>query len=210
MLHRLKSIKLIITFLLVANVVLLSQPAIDKSDVNQAINNVQQKLFPIPGSHLLREKEESIQKYFKQYPNVSKLLKPRNAVWNFSVGDHQQWWATNLVTYNEYEVSSTCQAIGDHCYIFVEDALWNNRVTENTVNSIKEAFDNSTPANPSKGIYQIDVETFGEPPDVDLDLRIIILIYAIKYIYRYNDKIIENVYFQKCSFVKKNSEILKQ
>jgi len=80
MLHRLKSIKLIITFLLVANVVLLSQPAIDKSDVNQAINNVQQKLFPIPGSHLLREKEESIQKYFKQYPNVSKLLKPRNAV----------------------------------------------------------------------------------------------------------------------------------
>jgi len=147
---------------------------------NQSIIQEHTKLYPIPGSHLLRDKEENIQAYFKQNPNAQKLAKQRNAVWNFSVGDYQQWWATNLVTYNEYEVSSTCQAIGDNCYIFVEDALWNNRVTENTVNSINEAFNNSTPANPSKGIYQIDLETFGDPPDVDLDHRIIILILDIK------------------------------
>ncbi|NHZ85521.1 MAG: T9SS type A sorting domain-containing protein, partial [Planctomycetia bacterium] len=86
----------------------------------------------------------------------------------------------NLATDAEYKVSSTCRAIGKHSYIFVEDAIWNQRINQNSVNSIKEAFDNSTPANPNKGIYEIDVETFGDPPDVDTDSLIIILILDIK------------------------------
>jgi len=152
----------------------------DKNIISQVIRNKQQKSYPIPGSHLLYKKEENIVKYFEQNPNSSKLAKQRNAEWNFTVGDTHTWWATNLDTYLEYEVSSTCRAIGDNCYIFVEDAVWNNRIDQNGVNSIEEAFENSTPASSIKGIYQLDVETFGEPPDVDQDPRIIILILDIK------------------------------
>lgn len=176
-----RHIYLLIPFLFFSTKVVHPLSAIvDNQHINQSLVNEEQKLFPLPGSHLLYEKEKNIQDYFKQNPKVRKLAKQRDSAWNFSVGDTQKWWATNLVTYNEYEVSSTCRAIGNYCYIFVEDALWENRVNQDAVNSIKDAFDNSTPANPNKGIYQIDVETFGEPPDVDMDPRIVILILDIK------------------------------
>lgn len=176
-----RHIYLLIPFLFFSTKVVHPQSAIvDNQHINQSLVNEEQKLFPLPGSHLLYEKEKNIQDYFKQNPKARKLAKQRDSAWNFSVGDTQKWWATNLVTYSEYEVSSTCRAIGNYCYIFVEDALWENRVNQDAVNSIKDAFDNSTPANPNKGIYQIDVETFGEPPDVDMDPRIVILILDIK------------------------------
>jgi len=174
------------TYSLISVLLLITAKGLPQSQIvaehltNQSIIQEQQKFFPIPGSHLLREKEKNIQAYFKQNPNAQKLAKQRNAVWDFEVSDSHTWWATNLVTYNEYGVSSTCRAIGNNCYIFVEDAVWDTRVNQNVVNSINEAFNNSTPANSSKGIYQIDVETFGEPPDVDMDPRIIILILDIK------------------------------
>lgn len=176
-----KHISLLILLFFFSTTVVHPQLAIvDNQHINQLLANEEQKLFPIPGSHLLYEKEKDIQNYFKQNPKSRELTKHRVSAWNFSVGDTYKWWATNLVTYNEYEVSSTCRAIGTNCYIFVEDAIWNNRVTQNAVESINEAFNTSTPANPSKGIYKIDVETFGEPPDVDMDVRIIILILDIK------------------------------
>lgn len=176
-----KYINLFILFFFFSTTVVHPQLAtVDNQYINQSLANEEQKLFPIPGSHLLFEKEKDIQNYFKQNPKARKLAKQRNVAWNFSVGDSHTWWATNLVTYNEYEVQSTCRAIGNHCYIFVEDAVWENRVNQDAVNSIKDAFDNSTPANPNKGIYQINVETFGEPPDVDLDSLIVILILDIK------------------------------
>jgi hypothetical protein len=56
--------------------------------------------------------------------------------------------------------------------------LWD--VTQSIVDSIIEAFDNRTPANPSKGIYQTNVEIFGEPPDYDNDPKIIILLLDIQ------------------------------
>lgn len=153
---------------------------VDEHLIKQSSIKEQQKIYPIPGSHLLRKKVQSIQKYLKKFPAARSLTRQREVAWNFSVGDTHEWWATNLVNDNEYKVQSTCRAIGNHSYIFVEDAIWENRVTQDAVNSIKEAFDNSTPANSTKGIYQIDVETFGDPPDVDMDSLIVILILDIK------------------------------
>ena len=37
------------------------------------------------------------------------------------------------------------------------------------VDAIVDAFDNTTPVFPTKGIYDVDVDTFGDPPDVDND-----------------------------------------
>ncbi|AFN75058.1 putative FG-GAP repeat protein [Melioribacter roseus P3M-2] len=106
----------------------------------------------------------------------------KSSAWGFTVGSKHTWTASDLTTTNEfYDVPSTCRAVGDNCYIFVEDDLWNkDKVDQNAVNAVLNAFEKSTPANPNKGIYQTVVENFGNPPDVDHDPRIIILILDIK------------------------------
>ena len=48
------------------------------------------------------------------------------------------------------------------------------------MDAVVNEFENKTPANPNKGIYQTDVDAFGDPPDVDNDPRIIILILDIR------------------------------
>lgn len=115
----------------------------------------------------------------------------RKTAWNFSVGSPGPysggWWAQDLTNYNPntgqgfYTTSATCRAVGNYCYIFVEDSLWNVRVDQNAVNKVLEAFDtkNALP-NATRGIYQTNVDYFGDPPNVDGDQRIIILILNIK------------------------------
>lgn len=172
-----KHITILLCTFLFLNVFAFTQKI--STEIRNETDREQKSIYAIPGSHLLHEKEKSIRNYLRQHPNAKNLMKEHKIGWNFLIGDPHTWWATNLVNYNEYEVSSTCRAIGDHCYIFVEDAIWNNRITQNGIENILENFENSTPANSNKGIYQTDVETFGEPPDVDLDPRIIILILDI-------------------------------
>ncbi|MDP3444859.1 MAG: FlgD immunoglobulin-like domain containing protein, partial [Ignavibacteria bacterium] len=65
-------------------------------------------------------------------------------------------------------------------YIFVEDAIWNNPNMAAFVDSVNRAFNSRTPATSSRGIYQNNVETFGNPTNVDNDPRIIILILDIR------------------------------
>lgn len=141
--------------------------------------------YPILGSHLLRQEEQKIIEYLKAHPEaVPKRNINKGSAWGFNVGDTRTWWATDLKENSEYQVQSTCRAVGVHCYIFIEDSLWetggNGRVTQAAVDSILNSFDHETPADPNKGIYQTDVETFGDPPDVDSDPMIIILILNIR------------------------------
>lgn len=146
---------------------------------------IQEESYPIPGSHFLREKEQKILEYFKQHPEAKRLAKPRSTAWNFDVDSTYTWWADSLIDgAGQYQVPSTCQAKGTNCYIFVEDAVWGtNQVDQAAIDAIVDAFDNSTPQgsiDPSKGIFDIDVQTFGTPPDVDNDPRIILLILDIR------------------------------
>jgi hypothetical protein len=108
----------------------------------------------------------------------------RKTNWNFNVGSTYQWWAHDLsgTSITFYQTPTTCRAIGNNCYIFVEDSMWTSgRVDQIAVNRVLEAFDtkNALP-NSTKGIYQTNVESFGNPPNVDNDPRIIILILNIK------------------------------
>ena len=137
--------------------------------------------YPIDGSYLLEAENQFVAEYFKNHPNAllqQKLSKPQD--WGFTVGTQKSFYAYNFDTSTRYSSNFTCRAVGTTCYIFVEDAVWNNSVDTTAVNAVKNAFDNSTPANPSKGIYQMDVDAFGNPPDVDNDPRIVILILDIK------------------------------
>ncbi|MEW6508079.1 MAG: T9SS type A sorting domain-containing protein [Bacteroidota bacterium] len=111
----------------------------------------------------------------------------RKSAWTFNVGSpgpyNNGWWAHDLSgSVSFYQTPATCRAIGNYCYIFVEDSIWNNgRVDQNAVNKVLEAFDtkNALP-NSTKGIYQTNVDYFGNPPNVDNDPRIIIFILNIR------------------------------
>ena len=134
------------------------------------------------GCHLLRYEEGLLRRELREHPelrDVSRLKKASG--WGFQVGDVKSWWATDFTLRREYQVPSTCRAVGNHAYIFVEDALWSSgRANQTAVESIREAIDDRVPSSPTKGIFQLDTENFGELPDVDGDPRIVILILDIK------------------------------
>jgi len=139
------------------------------------------KSYKIDARKFLAEQEKEVTQFLIENPNYFEEQKLKKTVaWDFTVGSIKEWWASNLETGSFYKVPSTCQSVGTNCYIFVEDAIWNSRVTIESVNGIKEAFDNKTPANDTKGIYDTVVDAFGSPPDVDGDEKIIILILDIK------------------------------
>jgi hypothetical protein len=137
--------------------------------------------YPIAGSHLLAKENEEMRQYIRTHPDALQAARLRKtAAWGFIVGSTKQWWAQDFTSSTQYLVSSTCRSVGTSCYVFVEDSLWTTRVNQTAVDSIRLAFDARTPANPSKGIYQTDVDVFGNPPDIDSDPRIIILILNIR------------------------------
>ncbi|MBI3578869.1 MAG: hypothetical protein HY089_05590, partial [Ignavibacteriales bacterium] len=140
--------------------------------------------YPISGCRILWQEEAKIAQYVKEHPEVleaTRLMK--KTLWNFNVGDTHAWWASDLTAspLSEYSVPATCRAVGQFSYIFVEDASWaNGNVTQAAVESILVAFEQRIPVSAAKGIYQMDTETFGNPPNVDGDPKIVILILDIK------------------------------
>ncbi|MEI7811120.1 MAG: T9SS type A sorting domain-containing protein [Ignavibacteria bacterium] len=139
------------------------------------------KSYPIDGTFLIKGAQETVRKYIQENPDYKEQMKLRKtAAWNFTVGSTKSWWASSFINYTYYQVPSTCRKVGTKCYIFVEDASWNSTVTQAGVDSMALYFDSKTPANPNKGIYQSDVDVFGDPPDMDNDPKIIILILDIR------------------------------
>jgi len=142
---------------------------------------------PLPGSHLLRTQEAFLREYLSLHPELRptmQLIKP--SAWTFSVGSTASWYADDFTSTapdpnaSRYLVPSTCRAVGTHCYVFVEDQSWlSGRVTQAAVDSVRQTFDESTPADPFAGVYETCQVTFGDPPDVDGDPRIIILMLDI-------------------------------
>jgi len=137
--------------------------------------------YPIAGSHLLWKQQQEVAAYMAMHPEMlEQMNREKSVAWDFVVGSQRSWYASDLQSNQFYLVPSTCRAVGNKCYIFVEDASWGSRVTQQVVDSVRVAFDLRVPANPAKGIYQQVVDAFGNAPDVDSDPRIIIAILDIK------------------------------
>ena len=178
----------VLIFILTVVVVVNAQGrniSINKAELVKESLNVNRKLGAIPGSMVLYEQEKKITEYVRKHPEIlEKQRRAKPTSWNFNIGDTHTWWATNMSTSTEYEVESTCRAVGVHCYVFVEDSQWinggNGRVNQAAVDSIKIYFDSQTPQDPNKGIYETDVKTFGTPPDFDNDPKIVILVLDIQ------------------------------
>ncbi|MGY8824809.1 MAG: FlgD immunoglobulin-like domain containing protein [Candidatus Latescibacterota bacterium] len=71
---------------------------------------------------------------------------------------------------------STCRYVGENAYIFVEDSLWDVLVVQPDVDKLGALFDVATPADSTRGIYEMATETFGAVPDVDGDPHVFIFI----------------------------------
>jgi hypothetical protein len=131
--------------------------------------------WPISGTPVLQERMRDLVEFYKK-PTPPLLKKPIE----WGIGQKDTLWAWDFRNSSHYQVPATCRAVGDSCYVFVEDSVWTDRVDSAAVAGLVRAFDQSCKADPTKGIYQIDVETFGNPPDVDGDPRILILLLDIK------------------------------
>jgi len=83
---------------------------------------------------------------------------------------------------SRYQADGTCQYVGEHIYIFVEDRSWDTNggsILQSHVDDLGELFDRSSPADPERGVYDLVVEAFGEPPDVDGYDRIFLFVLDI-------------------------------
>jgi len=138
------------------------------------------KSYPIDGTPLLSKQYENVAAYLKLNPDALKRKTMQKTSWSFAVGSTKTWWSIDMTTGLYYQVQSTCRAVNNYSYVFVENSDWGMTVNQAAVDSVSKAFDSSTPADPTKGIYQTDVDDFGTPPDVDGDPKIIILILDIK------------------------------
>lgn len=151
---------------------------------NNSHPNTESRL--ICGTPLVFEKDKEVLQFFKDNPNLKTKFKKSTFGWGFNLGDTHNWWTVDMNSEptSDYEVPSTCRGIGDDCYVFVADSLWhdggfNPLVTQDHVDNIVESFSNTTANFPNMGIYDVNVMTFGEPPNIDNDERIIILILSI-------------------------------
>ena len=95
------------------------------------------------------------------------------------IGNQRIFYAINFRTQNQYNLKATLRAIGDFCYIYVQDSEWQRTVKFGALTSLIRSFEQSTPADASRGIYQIQTNLFGQPPDIDGDERIYILLLDI-------------------------------
>ncbi|OGU27690.1 MAG: hypothetical protein A2057_02455 [Ignavibacteria bacterium GWA2_35_9] len=163
-------------------IIILAVMVYGQKTTKNLVNEKSAGSYAIAGSDLLRDEDFKVAQFLKDNPDFFSQRKMMKAsAWNFTVGSAKSWRAVDFTNNNtEYWVASTCRAVGTNCYIFVADDVWENTVDQNSVDAVADAFDNSTPANPNKGIYQTNAESFGNPPDVDNDTKIIILILDIK------------------------------
>lgn len=102
----------------------------------------------------------------------------------FDVGHRQEFFAFDFEAKRQYVVGATLRAVGDFCYIYVADDQWNARVGGDDVAGLLDAFERRAPTDSRRGIYQIVTDAFGDPPDIDGDPRIVLLLLDVRDGYR--------------------------
>lgn len=126
---------------------------------------------PISGTHLIP----------RSAPPYEALPKRQTSP-RFEVGDTLtvRAFSFQLIGGGHYMTTTTCRLVGQNCYLFVEDEVWgSSRVTETRLATLAAAFDNTTPADGTKGIFNTNRALFGTPPDVDGDPRVLIALLDI-------------------------------
>lgn len=141
--------------------------------------------IPICGTPIAIEKQEqAIRNTLLLRPELPPYLKKAAQPTEYNIGDEKDFYAYDYNSNSFYSLNSTCRAVTERTYIFVENFEWDNdNVTQTALDNFIEAFENSTPptsVDPTKGIFALDSTYFGQPSDIDNDNHITILILDIK------------------------------
>lgn len=72
-----------------------------------------------------------------------------------------------------------CAAAGRHGIVWVEESIFGSEMTQAEADDVLVAFDRSTPADSTRGIYALTTTAFGEPSDVDDNDRVFLLYYRL-------------------------------
>lgn len=96
------------------------------------------------------------------------------------VGFQRPFFAIDFSRKQQYTINATLRVSGTHSDIYVEDTEWQEDINPLTVKIIQRAFDEATPADPRRGIYDILTDEFGAPPDVDNNQKVILLLLNIR------------------------------
>ncbi len=78
---------------------------------------------------------------------------------------------------------ATCRFVGDNSYVFVEDSQWDENggpVLQLDADFLGDLFEVASPADPTRGLFELETAVFGIPPDVDEDPRIFILVLQLE------------------------------
>ncbi len=93
--------------------------------------------------------------------NFSVCSQPPRSFWT---------WDLSVMPPADVQTAASCHGESAHAYVYVSDDVWNaGTMTQDQVNAVLDAFENHTPRDATRGSYATDVQTFGDPPDVDGD-----------------------------------------
>lgn len=90
-------------------------------------------------------------------------------------------WNMSVMPPTQYQARFLVAAKGAHCYVMVHDSVWNAGLMDSAgVARIVDRFDNSSPRDSTKGVWDHNTEVLGYPPDaIDQDSLIYLLYYNI-------------------------------
>ncbi|MEE9540891.1 MAG: hypothetical protein V3V85_05295, partial [Candidatus Thorarchaeota archaeon] len=116
------------------------------------------------------------------------------------IGDNRSFWALNLDTMERYVADAYLLAIGNHCYIYIEDLVI-SIIGEEEANARAETYRDEFDAN----IYSRVIDLAGDPDgtlgDIDGDPRIFILIAEHRMDYYLQSNEVAGEYSNMCEMV---------
>ncbi len=137
---------------------------------------------------------------FDQNDSVSIPTQPMLQTPAQEIGDNRSFWALNLDTMEHYVADAYLLAIGNHCYIYIEDLVI-SIIGEEEANARAEIYRDEFDAN----IYPRVIDLAGDPDgtlgDIDGDPRIYILIAEHRQSYYRQSNEVAGEYSNLCEMV---------
>jgi hypothetical protein len=132
----------------------------------------------VPASAQLQEHIDEGRKVYNQNANKEQhqIVKSSKEISEYIVGDTRSFWRYNLSVMPPSWINqaATCRAVGEHSYVFVADADWGTKMTQEDVDIIINYLENITAASTEMGIVEMNQTYFGEIPDeLDADPKVI-------------------------------------
>jgi hypothetical protein len=96
------------------------------------------------------------------------------------IGDTWDWYIWSLNGPPEAELKPcTVRGMGEHHYVVVEDSAWGVSINQADVDRIVDYMENQSVGQwPDKGVWELNTQAFGDPPDnLDQDGKIYLLYY---------------------------------